>query len=245
MNISPSKRKKKNKHHLHEVSDKELITRSPDASLTEALKVARTNLMYSLADDEGGKAVLITSAFSAEGKTTTCINLAATLAMTEAKVLLIDADLRKPRIHSYLGVKNAEGLANYLGGFAKVDDLIKRMIGFNFDYITAGSLPPNPAELFSSKKFTAFVEQVKEKYDYVIFDTPPVNAVSDALSIVNQVQNVVFICRCGTSTTNEVRKAISALEFAHAKILGFITIDSYKKKSDNYDTYSGYYYYYR
>lgn len=245
MSISLSKQRKKHKHHLHTVSDRELITRTPDASLTEALKVARTNLMYSLADEEGGKTVLITSAFSAEGKTTTCINLAATLAMTEAKVLLVDADLRKPRIHSYLDVKNTDGLANYLGGFAKTEDIIRRMTDFNFDYITAGSLPPNPAELFASKKFSAFVEQVKEKYDYVIFDTPPVNAVSDALSIVNQVQNVVFICRCGISATKEVSKAISSLEFAHAKILGFITIDAYNKKIDNYDTYSGYYYYYR
>ena len=207
MSISLLKSKKKRKHHIHNVSDRELITRTPDASLTEALKVARTNLMYSLSDNEGGKTLLITSAFSAEGKTTTCINLAATLAMTESKVLLVDADLRKPRVHAYLEVKNTDGLANFLGGFSKVEDIIRRYDEFNFDYITAGSLPPNPAELFASKKFFDFVQQIKDNYDYIIFDTPPVNAVSDALSIVNCVKNVVLICRCGISATKEVSKA--------------------------------------
>lgn len=235
---------RKSKHHsLHTISDADLITRNPNASLSEALKATRINLMYTLSDEEDGKAFLVTSAFSAEGKTSTSINLAATLAQTEAKVLLVDADLRKPRIHAYLGVKNKDGLANHLGGFATIESIIKRMSEFNFDYITAGDIPPNPAELLSSKKFDTFVQQVKEHYDYVIFDTPPVNAVADALSVVASVKNVVFICRCGISITSEVKKAVSALEFAQAKILGFVTIDAQGKKIDNYDTYSGYYYY--
>jgi len=236
--------KKNSKHHLHQISDADLITKNPDVSLSEALKAARINLMYTLSEDEEkGKALLITSAFSAEGKTTTSINLAATLAQTEAKVLLIDADLRKPRMHSYLGVKNHEGLANHLGGFSSVESIIRRMDEFNFDYITAGNIPPNPAELLSSKKFSALVEQLKEHYDYIIFDTPPVNAVADVLSVVAAIKNVVFTCRCGISITSEVKRAISALEFAKAKILGFITINAQGKKTDNYRTYSGYYYY--
>lgn len=235
--------KKFKNRNLHTISDADLITKNADASLSEALKATRINLMYTLSEDEGGKSFLVTSAFSAEGKTSTSINLAATLAQTEAKVLLVDADLRKPRIHAYLGVKNKDGLANHLGGFASIESIIKRMSEFNFDYITAGDIPPNPAELLSSKKFDAFVQQIKEHYDYVIFDTPPVNAVADALSVVASVKNVVFICRCGISITSEVKKAVSALEFAHAKILGFITIDAQGKKIDNYSTYSGYYYY--
>ncbi len=235
--------KKAKKRNLHITSDADLITKNPNAALSEALKATRINLMYTLSEDEGGKAFLVTSAFSAEGKTSTCINLAATLAQTEAKVLLVDADLRKPRIHAYLGVKNKDGLANHLGGFASIESIIKRMTEFNFDYITAGDIPPNPAELLSSKKFDAFVEQVKEHYDYIVIDTPPVNAVADALSVVAAVKNVVFICRCGISITSEVKKAVSALEFAQAKILGFVTIDAQGKKVDNYDAYSGYYNY--
>ncbi len=234
---------KKNKIDPHAISDVDLITKNPSSSLSEALKAARTNLMYTLSDIEGCKAVLVTSAFSAEGKTTTCINLAATLAQIEAKVLLIDADLRRPRVHTYLGVKNSDGLANHLGGFAPIESVVCRMEEFNFDYITAGNIPPNPAELLASKKFGNFIEQIKEKYDYIIIDTPPVNAVADALSVAAFVKNVAFVCRCGISITKEVQKAVSALEFAHAKILGFITIDAHNKKTKNYETYSGYYSY--
>lgn len=235
---------KNSSEHLHILSDSDLITKNPNPALSEAFKAARINLMYTLSDlEEKGKAFLVTSAFSAEGKTTTCINLAVTLAQTEAKVLLVDADLRKPRIHTYLGIKNKEGLANHLGGFATIESIINRMPEHNFDYITAGDIPPNPAELLSSTKFAKFTEEVKNHYDYVIFDTPPINAVADALSVVASVKNVVLLCRCGVSITSEVKKAVSAMEFAQAKILGFITIDSNQKKIDNYDTYSGYYYY--
>lgn len=235
---------KKKKRDMHVISDFDLITKNPNATLSEALKSARINLMYALSDEEEStKTLLITSAFSAEGKTTTSINLAATLALTEKKVLLIDSDLRNPRIHRYLDVKNKEGLANHLGGFSSIKEIINTMDGFDFDYITAGNIPPNPAELLSSNKFSNFVEEVKKKYDYIIFDTPPVNAVADALSVVACVKNVVLVCRCGVSITKEVKKAIAALEFAQAKILGFITIDPDNKKIDNYEKYSGYYSY--
>ena len=117
------------------------------------------------------------------------------------------------------------------------------MENFRFDYITAGNIPPNPAELLASKKFKDFLDSIKDNYDYIIIDTPPVNAVADALSVASFVENVVFVCRCGVSVTTEVKKAVSALEFAHAKILGFITIDSQNKKIKNYETYSGYYAY--
>lgn len=227
---------------LHSGSDNNLIIKNPDPILSEALKTARINIMYTLTDEgEGAKTLMVTSAFSSEGKTTTSVNLATTLAQTQSRVLLVDTDLRKPKVHEYLGVKNTNGLSNHLGGFADIDSVINHIEEFNFDYITAGDIPPNPAELLSSNKFKDFVSNIKENYDYIVFDTPPVNAVADALAVVPTVKNVVFVCRCGVSITKEVQKAISSLEFTKAKILGFITIDAHERKKEYYELYSTYY----
>lgn len=234
----------KQRKSLHIASEKNLVVKNPDPVLSEALKTARINIMYTLSDEgEGAKTLLVTSAFSAEGKTTTAINLATTLAQTQAKVLLIDTDLRRPRIHEYMGVKNTDGFSNLLGGFADVETVINHSDDFGFDYIVAGDIPPNPAELLASNKFVDFVNNIKQSYDYILFDTPPVNAVADSLAIVPVVKNVVFVCRCGVSVTKEVQKAISALEFTKAKILGFITIDAHERKAEYYKMYSSYYNY--
>lgn len=227
---------------LHEESEKTLIIKNPDLALVEAFKSTRINLMYTLSnEEEGGKTVMLTSAFSGEGKTTTCLNLAATFAQTESKVIIIDSDLRRPRLHTYLDVKNKIGLANHLGGFATLEEILQRAKNHNFDFITAGDLPPNPTELLASSKFTTFIDRLKESYDYIIFDTPPANVVADVQSMVPAIKNVVFVCRCGVSVTAEVQKAVASLEFSKAKILGFITIDSREKKADYYDSYSFYY----
>lgn len=231
-----------NKKRRHILSDADLITKNTNPLLTEALKTARTNLMYALADIERGKCVLVTSALAAEGKTTTCINLAVSLAQTEHRVLLVDADLRRPRVHHYLNLKNKEGLSNVLGGFSELDAVIYHMDDINLDCITAGNLPPNPTELLSSKNMKKFIQTVKERYDYILFDTPPVNIVADSSALAQLVENVVFVCKCGISVTTEIKKALSALKFANAKILGFITIQSRKKKKKSKD-YTGYYYY--
>ena len=229
-------------HRRHVLSDADLITKNSSPALSEALKGARTNLMYALADIDGGKCVFMTSALAAEGQTTTCINLAVSLAQTESRVLLIDSDLRRPRIHTYLNIKNKEGLANYLGGFCELEAIVNHLSDLNLDCITAGNLPPNPTELLSSKKMKSFIEFVKGKYDYILFDTPPVNIVADSLALAQLVENVIFVCKCGVSLTTEIQKALSALKFANAKVLGFITIETNRKKKKSKD-YSGYYYY--
>jgi len=223
---------------LHVQSESDLITKNSSPVLSEALKLARTNLMYALSDIEGGKCLLLTSALAGEGKTTTCINLAVSLAQTEARVLLIDADMRCPRMHTYLGLENKEGLANFLGGFADLESVVKRLDKYNLDCITAGALPPNPAEMLSSKKMKSFIEEAKEHYDYVIFDTPPVNIVADAQVLASLVKNVVFVLKCGKSLMTEVKKAIATLNFADAKILGFVAIEkNQKKQSQHYASY--------
>lgn len=223
---------------LHVQSENDLITKNSSPVLSEALKLARTNLMYALSDIEGGKCLLLTSSLAGEGKTTTCINLAVSLAQTEARVLLIDADMRCPRMHTYLGLENKEGLANFLSGFADLESVIRRLDQYNLDCITAGAIPPNPAEMLSSKKMKSFIEEAKEHYDYIIFDTPPVNIVADAQVLASLVKNVVFVLKCGKSLMTEVKKAIATLKFADAKILGFVAIEkNQKKQSQHYASY--------
>ncbi len=239
MQLLESLKKKSNEHIL---SSTDLITKNDDPMLTEAIKSARTNLIYSLANTEGGKCIVITSCLAAEGKTTTCINLAVSLAQTEARVLLIDADLRRPRTHTYLDKKNKAGLANYLGGFCDLDAIIHRIDDLNLDYITSGDLPPNPAELLSSQKIKKFIATVKERYDYILFDTPPINLVTDATALIQLVENTVLICKCGTTITSEIKKALNRLEFVNAKFLGFITINQQCRKK-NLKDYGGYYEY--
>ena len=221
-------------------SDIVLLTKNQSPAFCESLKAARTNIMYSLSDQENGKCFMITSALASEGKTTTAINLAITMAKTEARVIVIDADLRRPRLHTYLDIQNKEGLANFLGGFCDSSSIIKRNKEQNLDYITAGELPPNPTELLTSKKMEDFVEELKKSYDYIIIDTPPVNAVADSAALAHIIKNIVFVLRCGASTFPEVKKALTSLGFSHSKLLGFITIDqSNKKRSTKY--YSKYY----
>ncbi len=244
MEISFLKKQKQQKHNL---SDLDLITKNSSPVLTEALKSARTNLMYSLSDLDSGKCMIVTSALSAEGKTTTSINLAVSLAQTECRVLLVDADMRRPRVHQYLDIRNKEGLANYLGGFCELDNIICHLEKWNLDVVTAGNLPPNPTELLSSKKMQQFVATVKEQYDYILFDTPPVNIVADTITLTRLVDKIVFVCKCGVSITQEIAKAVSAIKFANAKMLGLISIDSHTKKkhSNNYSRYYSKYYYYQ
>lgn len=237
MQLLETLKKKNNKHIL---SSADLITKNDDPMLTEAIKAARTNLIYSLANTEGGKCVVITSCQAAEGKTTTCINMAVSLAQTEARVLLIDADLRRPRTHTYLGKKNKEGLANHLGGFCDLDAIIHRIDDLNLDYISSGDLPPNPAELLSSQKIEKLIATVKDRYDYILFDTPPINLVTDATALIRLIGNTLLICKCGATITSEIQKALNKLEFVNAKVLGFMTINQQCSKRKLKD-YSGYY----
>ncbi len=229
------------KQNQHVLSNAGLITKSSDPALSESLKSARTNLIYALANTDNEKCVLVTSALAAEGKTTTCINLAVSMAQTESRVLLIDADLRRPRTHTYLELQNKAGLGNYLGGFCDLESIINRIEELNIDYISAGDLPPNPSELLSSKKFKAFLDTIKEHYDYIFFDAPPVNAVADTNELAHKIKNVVFICKCGISITSEIEKALATLKFSEAKVLGFIVIEAESKKKKK--EYSNYYIY--
>ena len=212
----------------------------------EAYKSIRANIMFSIMK-KGCKTVVVTSSVAGEGKTTTTINLAITFAQAGQRVLLIDSDLRKPKIHHYFSVPNAPGLTDYLGSTVsasrrdKVDlfSIVHPTEFENLSIICSGTIPPNPAELLGSEPMSDFLQEIANDFDYIIIDTPPINIVSDALPLIRESDGVVLVVRYNQSTHPEVERSISALEFIDAKILGFV-VNFVETKAGGKYKYGGY-----
>ena len=217
----------------------------------ESYKSIRANITFSLMK-KGCKKIVFTSSVAGEGKTTTTINLAISFAQAGQKVLLIDGDLRKPKIHQYFSISNTPGLTDYLGSTVsaskqdRVDlfSIVHVTEYENLSVICSGSIPPNPAEILGSEPMANFLDDVSNDFDYIIIDTPPINIVSDALPIIRESDGVVLVVRYNQSTHPEVEKAIAALEFIDAKILGFVVnfVETKSGGKYNYGKYSKYRY---
>lgn len=215
----------------------------------EAYKSIRTNIMLSVMK-KGCKTIVVTSSVAGEGKTTTTTNLAISISQADQRVLLIDGDLRKPKVHHYFSIPNAPGLTNYLGASVnsraaqKVDlfSIIHPTEYKNLSVIASGSIPPNPAEILGSEPMADFLKEVAEHFDYIIIDTPPINVVSDALPVIRESDGVVVVVRSNASTHPELQKALDSLKFIDAKILGFVVNYETEKKS-KYGCYGKYGYY--
>lgn len=189
--------------------------------ITEAYKTIRTNLAFSLIK-KGCRKIIISSSCPSEGKSTMSVNIAVSIAQTEAKVLLIDADLRRPKVHRFLALHNSPGVTNYLSEMNSLDEVIRQTQYPNLQVITAGSLVPNPSEMLSSEPFKELLEEMEKKYDYIVIDSTPLNVVADALPIIKLCDGVVVVVREKVSTYTELDAAIKQLELIDAKILGFI-----------------------
>lgn len=222
---------------------KVILKDDSDFSIVEAYKSMRTNLEYALAANEGCKKIIFTSAMPSEGKTTSCINTAITFALADAKIIMIDADLRKPKVHMCLELENSVGFSNYLAGFSELGEVIQHCKN-GLDVITSGQIPPNPSELLGSPRMEKALCELSEHYDYVIIDAPPVNIVSDAVSMSKFATGVVVVVKEDFTTHDALKKAISSLEFANAKILGFMLNDVITAKG-YYSKYYKYRYHYR
>lgn len=188
----------------------------------EAYKLARTNISLSLIK-QGCKKIVFTSSMAAEGKTTTACNIAAAFSMQlNTKTLIIDCDLRKPSVGKFFGVKNNPGLTNCLSGMCSLDEIIQVVPNTNLSVVCSGIIPPNPSELLASKAFDAVLEELSQKFDYIIIDTPPINIVSDVLHIVEKADGVVVVAYEERSNYVELDRAVDTLKRCGAKILGFI-----------------------
>ena len=190
----------------------------------EAYNNLRTNVMFSLAvNDHGRKSVAVTSACPGDGKSTLASNLAISLAKLQHKVIIIDADLRRPTLHRIFGFKPECGLSDILLN-QSAENAIVGIPGLNLDFLPAGTIPPNPSELLGSKKFSAFISELEKIYDYIIIDTPPVLAVTDALMLSNIAAGVLLSCRYKRTSHGDFSKTVEKLNFANFPILGAVIV---------------------
>lgn len=178
----------------HNTGERLVVSSKPKSSITEAFRSIRANLMFfGLADQH--KIVLITSSVGGEGKSFSSLNLAAVLSLQNHRVIIIGMDLRKPQLVQDLGIRNDIGVSNYLIGKVKLEEVIQHTSIENLDIIPSGPVPPNPAELLAKKETHKLLDELREKYDYIIIDTPPVGIVSDAMMLMNLADINIFILR--------------------------------------------------
>ena len=215
------------------------IVFGPDISFagTEAYKLLRTNLMFALPAGKKCQMIGITSSMRDEGKSTTAVNLAYTIAESGAKVLLVDGDMRLPSIHMKLGMDNERGLSHLLAGMSNLEGVLKKPEGSrNFSLILAGDVPPNPSELLSSKNMEKYMEMWAYYFDYIIFDFPPVGVVTDALVMSEKLDGIIVVVRQNYCLQPSLDDTISKLRYVNANILGVVMTmaDDHGKKYKKY-----------
>ncbi len=220
-NIVRKKQQKLMAQDYEDIREKILNSKST-FHVREAYKVLRTNVIFSLPSSDACKKIIITSALASEGKSTNCLNLAITFAEMDAKVLIIDCDLRRPNLARLLDVANAPGLSNYLVGLNSCEEIVHKSSYNNLSYITAGNIPPNPVELLSSDNMARLIERLEKEFDYIFFDTPPVNLVIDTVVVSKYVHGIVMIALQNSTDKEAIRYSLNQLKFAGAKVLGFV-----------------------
>ncbi len=209
----------------------------------ESYKVVRTNIMFSLPKSEEGKVIAITSSVPKEGKTTSSINLAITFAQLGSRVIIVDCDLRKPRVHRYLKQELGEGVSNVICGYSTLDTCIRKNVRAGLDMITAGEIPPNPVEILTSDEFKKMIATLRESYDYIFLDTPPITVVTDAVVVSPVCSGLVLVAKADFTTFDLLDDTIESLKKADAKILGFMLNNvEGKGKGYKYDKYKYEYY---
>lgn len=217
----------------------ETISDKSKFAIVESYKAARSNIMFSLSADDD-KLFAVTSYSKGEGKSTVSSNLAISFSKMEKRVLLVDCDLRRPNIHNIFKLENKSGLSNIIGKMVTFEEVVHREVLPNLDIITSGTIPPNPSELLCSPRFINMIKRLYEDYDYIIFDTPPIGVVADALLLKDLVAGFVIVIRERSTTHGDVQNVLESVKLADTKILGFIKVGCISNKKLGR---RGYYYY--
>ncbi|HJU63344.1 MAG TPA: polysaccharide biosynthesis tyrosine autokinase, partial [Candidatus Binatia bacterium] len=198
-----------------------LIGNGMPNEFSEAFRTIRTNVLFASADS-GSKSIVITSTGPCEGKSVVSANIAMSLALAGQRVLLIDADMRRPKTHEFFRMPLEPGLSNVMVGESKASDAVKRTLTPNLWLMSAGKSPPNPAELLGSRRFRDFTASLGEHFDWVIIDTPPVMAVTDASVVAHSATGVVFVVGSEMTSKGAAKAALEQLDSAKAKYIGGI-----------------------
>lgn len=223
-----------------------LLTPKSEFFIREAYKTLRTNVSFSLADEDSCKVIIVTSPMQGEGKSITAVNLAISYTMADRKVLLIDCDLRRPQQARLLKMNSRIGLSNLIMKPELIDRAILHTDIQGLDVILSGDIPPNPSELLGSQRMQKLLEDLREQYDLIILDTPPVNMVTDAVVLAPRSEGVLVVVRANHSERGSVLYATDQLQYAKAKILGFVLngVDMentrYSRKKYSYGRFSRY-----
>lgn len=215
-----------------------IMERNPGSLIAESFRGLRTNIDFSNLD-HSLRIIAVTSSQPGEGKTTTAVNLAIAYAQAGRKVLLIDADIRKPSLHELFRNQHQWGLTHLLATQCSFEEAVATTHIESLDVLVAGILPPNPSELLASGKFVELLMNAQEQYDLVIIDSPSVLLVTDTQIIASRVDGVLLVVHSGKVKKQIVRKARTVLENVKANLIG-VVLNQVKKKKSKRDSYSYY-----
>ncbi|MDO5493981.1 MAG: polysaccharide biosynthesis tyrosine autokinase [Nesterenkonia sp.] len=224
------------------VTSGELVAQTdPAGGFAESFRTLRTNLHF-LDIGRSAHSFVVTSSVQSEGKTTTAVNLAISLRRAGHRVLLVDADLRRPAVADHLGLEGAVGLTDALTELAQLEDVVQSWGPDELAVLPAGTVPPNPSELLGSAAMQQLISRLESAYDVVLFDTPPLLPVSDAAVLSRMTSGAVLVVGVGTARAPEVRGASDALDLVEARLLGIVMTRVPTKGPDaqGYDRYGGY-----
>ena len=230
-------KRKHSKNRARVLVNRFILNDSTSFAVAEAYRMARTNIFY-LPTKESCKKIVIASAVASEGKSTCGINILKILAQAGKKVLLIDADMRRPRIARYLNIDKQDGLSEYLAGLCDNAEITKNT-DLGFDVIVSGNVSSSSAELLATPRVDALFDECSREYDYIIIDTPPINVVTDATVLADKIDGYLLAVRAGFSSVDDIKQTVHSLEQVDAKILG-IMLENVDPKTEIYGKYSRY-----
>lgn len=232
-------KKKPDRREINDEAMDLVVQFAPDSAFAEQFRSIRTSLLFSI-DDGNRRALAVTSPLPQDGKTATACNLAASLAQAGKRVVIVDSDLRKPRLHRVFRTKNLNGLSKYLVAGLAWDDLLRATAIPGLFLVNAGAQMSDPLELLGSEKLATLVAQLKKDFDFVLVDTPPVLAVSDALVVGSRLDGALMVVRRGQTPREALRRAQEKLDAHRIKTLGAIINAVRMRELDEYHV-SSYY----